>query len=84
MSFGKLENFGHPHELLQDDKSIFHDLVYSLEEAETKKLVEIAEKLYASIGEENSATGQQSREHLENKTEDKDQNLTETDPLLSR
>ena len=42
LSFGQLENFNHPHELLKDPKSIFYDLVYALDETERHKLIEIA------------------------------------------
>ena len=48
MSKGKIENFGRPIDLIKDESSILHELVYSLPPKEIKKLVEIAEKVALS------------------------------------
>ena len=41
---GKIENFSVPYELLMDNKTILHSLVYSLEDKEKDRLIRIAEK----------------------------------------
>jgi hypothetical protein len=43
---GKLENFGRPFELLNDEKTILYDLVYSLDKSESLKLAEMAKIAY--------------------------------------
>ncbi len=41
---GKLENFGHPYDLILDKKTIFHQLIFSLDADERKKLIEISKQ----------------------------------------
>lgn len=41
---GKLENFGHPYDLILDKTTIFNELIFSLDSAERTKLIEIAKK----------------------------------------
>ena len=43
---GKIENFGTPYELLMDNKTILHGLVYSLENKEKERLISIAKKAF--------------------------------------
>ena len=44
LSKGKLENFGRPIDLINDESSILHDLVFSLEKSERDSLIKSAEK----------------------------------------
>ena len=41
---GKLENFAHPYDLILDKKTIFHQLIFSLDADERKKLIEISKR----------------------------------------
>ena len=44
MSQGRIENFGRPYDLIKDESTILHDLVYTLEKAEREKLIEMAKR----------------------------------------
>lgn len=52
MDKGKIESFGAPIDLLNNEKTILHDLVYSLDKTEKNKLIEIAQK--SSMGKNTS------------------------------
>ena len=42
LSKGRIESFGRPIDLIQDQTSIFHELIYSLDPSESKRLIKIA------------------------------------------
>ena len=44
MSKGKLENFGRPIDLINDESSILHELINSLDNSERNHLINIANK----------------------------------------
>lgn len=46
MNKGRIENFGKPYDLLNDDRTILNGLVNSLEKSEKEKLIEMARKAY--------------------------------------
>ena len=46
MNQGRVVNFGRPYELIQDESTILHDLVFSLDKQEREKLVEMAKKAF--------------------------------------
>nr|UOU03343.1 ATP-binding cassette subfamily C4-4-2 [Brachionus rubens] len=46
LSQGKVQNFGRPYELIEDETSILHDLVNALDKQEREKLIEMAKKAY--------------------------------------
>ena len=48
---GKLENFGSPYDLINDDSTILHNLIKSLSKTEAEKLTELAKN--ASLNQTN-------------------------------
>nr|QNH67887.1 ATP-binding cassette transporter subfamily C member 4 X4 [Brachionus rotundiformis] len=46
LSQGRVVNFGRPYELIEDDTTILHDLVFSLDKQERDKLVDMAKKSF--------------------------------------
>nr|APD26522.1 ATP-binding cassette transporter subfamily C member 4 X4 protein [Brachionus koreanus] len=46
LSQGRVVNFGRPYELIEDETTILHDLVFSLDKQERDKLVEMAKKSF--------------------------------------
>ncbi|CAF0703154.1 unnamed protein product [Brachionus calyciflorus] len=46
LSQGKVQNFGRPYELIEDESTILHDLVFSLDKQERDKLIEMAKKAF--------------------------------------
>ena len=44
LSKGKLENFGRPIDLINDESSILHELINSLDNSERNHLINIANK----------------------------------------
>nr|UOU03342.1 ATP-binding cassette subfamily C4-4-1 [Brachionus rubens] len=46
LSQGKVQNFGRPYELIEDETSVLHDLVNALDKQEREKLIEMAKKAY--------------------------------------
>lgn len=46
MDKGRIENFGRPYDLLNDENTVLYRLVNSLENLEKEKLIEMAKKSY--------------------------------------
>nr|QNH67886.1 ATP-binding cassette transporter subfamily C member 4 X3 [Brachionus rotundiformis] len=46
LSQGRVVNFGRPYELIEDDTTILHDLVFSLDKHERVKLIDVAKEKY--------------------------------------
>ena len=57
LSKGRIENYAHPNELLQDKKTVLYELAHSLDKSEKDRLKELAKAKYLNsnrnIQEEN-------------------------------